>query len=155
MIYQASHRFARIAASKVRHFADMIRGREAQEGASLLRYVPNRGAAMLLKVLESAMANAQDRGARDVESLPITLSKVDEGPMFKRLHARARGMAYLIRRRFSHITVGVGTVTEAELEAAVKAADVTKKERAARKAELRNKAAERAAKKTTSAAANA
>ena len=108
MVFQASHKFARIAASKVRPFADLIRGRRAQEGLDLLRYVPNRGAAMLLKVLNSAMANAVDRQARDVENLPITVSQVDEGPMFKRLHPRARGMAYLIRRRFAHIHVGVG-----------------------------------------------
>lgn len=108
MVYRASHKFARIAASKVRPFADMIRGRAAKTGLDLLRYVPNRGAAMLFKVLSSAMANAADRGARGVDEMPITVSQVDEGPMFKRLHPRARGMAYLIRRRFAHIHVGVG-----------------------------------------------
>ena len=63
---------------------------------------------MLYKVLQSAMANALDRGEKDVEDMPITISQVDEGPMFKRLHPRARGMAYLIRRRFAHIHVGIG-----------------------------------------------
>ena len=111
MAFEATHRFARIAASKVRPFAQLIRGRSAREGLDLLRYVPNRGAAMLRKVLRSAMANAEDRGARDVDNMQVMISKVDEGPMFKRLHARARGMAYLIRRRFAHIHVvidGVG-----------------------------------------------
>jgi large subunit ribosomal protein L22 len=117
MVFRASHKFARISASKVRPFADLIRGRAAQEGMDLLRYVPNRGAAMLLKVLKSAMANAEDRGARGVDTLPITVSQVDEGPMFKRLHARARGMAYLIRRRFAHIHVGVGVATEEQVSA--------------------------------------
>ena len=69
--------------------------------------MPNRGARMLEKVLRSAMANAEDRGARNVEHLLITEARVDGGPMFKRLHARARGMAYLIRRRFSHIHVSI------------------------------------------------
>lgn len=110
MAYQATHRFARIAASKVRPFAQMIRGRGAREGLDLLRYVPNRGAAILRKVLRSAMANAEDRGARDVDNMIIKICKVDEGPMFKRLHARARGMAYLIRRRFSHIHVDIDAV---------------------------------------------
>jgi large subunit ribosomal protein L22 len=62
---------------------------------------------MLEKVLKSAMANAEDRGARNVESLRILEARVDEGPMFKRLRPRARGMAYLIKRKFSHIHVGI------------------------------------------------
>lgn len=110
MAFEATHRFARIAASKVRPFAQLIRGRAAREGLDLLRYVPNRGAAMLRKVLRSAMANAEDRGARDVDNMVIKVAKVDEGPMFKRLHARARGMAYLIRRKFAHIHVGIDAV---------------------------------------------
>ena len=114
MAFEATHRFARISASKVRPFAQLIRGREARVGLDLLKYVPNRGAAMLRKVLSSAMANAEDRGARDVDKMLIKISKVDEGPMFKRLHARARGMAYLIRRRFAHIHVTIDTVDGAE-----------------------------------------
>ncbi len=110
MAFEATHRFARISASKVRPFAQLIRGREARVGLDLLKYVPNRGAAMLRKVLSSAMANAEDRGARDVDKMLIKISKVDEGPMFKRLHARARGMAYLIRRRFAHIHVTIDAV---------------------------------------------
>jgi large subunit ribosomal protein L22 len=51
MAFQSTHRFARIAASKVRKFADLIRGREAREGVELLRFVPNRGARMIEKVL--------------------------------------------------------------------------------------------------------
>lgn len=114
MAFEATHRFARISASKVRPFAQLIRGRAAREGLDLLKYVPNRGAAMLRKVLSSAMANAEDRGARDVDKMLIKISKVDEGPMFKRLHARARGMAYLIRRRFAHIHVEIDSVNSAE-----------------------------------------
>ena len=114
MAFEATHKFARISASKVRPFAQLIRGRAAREGLDLLQYVPNRGAAMLRTVLRSAMANAEDRGARDVDSMVIKISKVDEGPMFKRLHARARGMAYLIRRRFAHIHVTIDSATAAE-----------------------------------------
>ncbi len=114
MAFEATHRFARISASKVRPFAQLIRGRAAREGLDLLKYVPNRGAAMLRKVLSSAMANAEDRGARDVDKMLIKISKVDEGPMFKRLHARARGMAYLIRRRFAHIHVEIDSINSAE-----------------------------------------
>jgi large subunit ribosomal protein L22 len=148
MIYQASHKFARISASKVRPFAALVRGRAAKDGMDLLRYVPNRGAAMLLKVLRSACGNASDRGARDIDELPITISQVDEGPMFKRLHARARGMAYLIRRRFAHITIGVGVVTGAEIEAVALARDARLKDIAERKARLQSAKEKRDAAKT-------
>lgn len=104
---RASHRFARISATKVRPFADMIRGMSVEEGLEALKYVPNRGARFLEKVLRSAAANAEDRGARNVESLPIVECRVDGGPMFKRLRPRARGMAFMIRRRFAHIHVAI------------------------------------------------
>jgi large subunit ribosomal protein L22 len=101
----ARHRFARIAATKVRPFADLIRGHAAAEGLLLLRYKPNRGARMLEKVLKSAIANCEDRGARNVDSLKIVEAVVDGGPMFKRMLPRSRGMANVIRRRFAHIRV--------------------------------------------------
>ncbi|MGQ0633255.1 MAG: 50S ribosomal protein L22 [Planctomycetaceae bacterium] len=107
MAYQATHRFARIAATKVRPFADLIRGRPAGEAVELLRYVPNRGARMLEKVLKSAMANAEDQGARNVDRMLVVSARCDNGPMFKRIMPRARGMAYLIRRRFAHIRVDI------------------------------------------------
>lgn len=104
---RATHRFARISATKVRPFADMIRGMSVQEGLEALKYVPNRGARFLEKVLRSAAANAEDRGARNVDHLPIVDCRVDGGPMFKRLRPRARGMAFVIRRRFAHIHVAI------------------------------------------------
>lgn len=101
----ARHHFARIAATKVRPFADLIRGKTAGDGLLLLKYEPNRGARMLEKVLKSAIANCEDRGARNVDSLKIVESVVDGGPMFKRMLPRSRGMANTIRRRFAHIRV--------------------------------------------------
>ena len=106
-VVRASHKFARISATKVRPFAELIRGRTAQDGLDILRYYPNRGARMLERVLRSAMANAEDRGARNVERLRIIEARVDGGPMAKRIRPRARGMAFLIRKRFSHIHVGL------------------------------------------------
>ncbi len=106
-LIKATHRFARISATKVRPFADMIRGMSVEEGIQALRYVPNRGARFLEKVLMSARANAEDRGARNVDGLTIKDCRVDGGPMFKRIQPRARGMAFLIRKRFSHIHVGI------------------------------------------------
>lgn len=107
MEYKSTHRFARISATKVRPFAELVRGKSAGEGLDLLRFVPNRGARFLEKVLRTAMANAEQSGARNVESLKIKDARADGGPMFKRLQPRARGMAFIIRKRFSHIHVGI------------------------------------------------
>ncbi len=105
--FRATHRYARISATKVRPFADMIRGKTAQEGLDALRYVPNRGARFLEKVLKSAMANAEHRSVRNVEHLIISEARVDGGPMYKRIRPRARGMAFLVRHRSAHIHVAV------------------------------------------------
>ena len=106
-VVKATHRFARISAQKVRKFADLIRGMTVQNGRDTLKYIPNRGARMLEKVLNSAAANAEDRGARAANDLVIVESHVDGGPMFKRIRPMARGMAFTIRKRFAHIVVGV------------------------------------------------
>jgi large subunit ribosomal protein L22 len=104
---RAIHQFARISATKVRPFADMIRGKTAEQGLLALRFEPNRGARFIEKVLKSALANAEDRGVRNPQRLVIAEARVDGGPMFKRVHARARGMANLIRRRTAHIHVTI------------------------------------------------
>ena len=76
-------------------------------GEIVLRYQPNRGARMLEKVLRSAMANAEDRRAPNVQSLMVVDVRVDEGPMFKRMRPRSRGMANIIKKRMSHIHLAV------------------------------------------------
>lgn len=106
-LVRAAHRFARISATKVRPFADLIRGMTVEEGLQALRYEPNRGARLIEEVLKSAAANAEDRGARNVDSLVITEARVDGGPMFKRIKPMARGMAFVIRRRFAHLHVAI------------------------------------------------
>ena len=106
-LVRAKHRHARISATKVRPFADMIRGMATGEALDSLKYVPNRGARMLEKVLQSAVANAEDRGARNVDRLKVVEARVDGGLRFKRIQPRARGMAFVIRRRMSHIHVAV------------------------------------------------
>jgi len=105
MDYSAHHRFADMSARKVRPFAAMIRGLQADEALESLRFFPNKGARLLEEVLKSALGNAEDRGARDIEDLVIVESRVDGGPMMKRIQPRARGTAYVIRKRLSHIHV--------------------------------------------------
>lgn len=106
-LVRATHKFARISPTKVRPFADMIRGKSAEAGLSALAFVPNRGARFIEKVLKCAIANAEDRGVRNPDRLKIAEARVDGGPMFKRVQPRARGMAFLIRRRTAHIHVAV------------------------------------------------
>ena len=107
MAYQASYRNARISARKVRPIADLIRGKFADEALDLLKYQPQRGARMLEKVLKSALANAEDRRSENLENLLVSEVRVDGGPMFKRLRPRARGMAHVILKRTSHITIAL------------------------------------------------
>ncbi len=105
MAYQATYRFARISARKVRPIADLIRGKLADEALNILKYQPQRGARMLEKVLHSALANAEDRRAQNLHHLMVTDCRVDGGPMFKRMRPHARGMASVLLKRFSHIHV--------------------------------------------------
>ena len=107
MAYEATHRFARISARKVRPLADLIRGKFADDALDILRYQPHRGARMLEKVLRSALANAEDRRATNLHHLMVVDVRVDGGPMFKRMQPKARGMASIIKRRMSHIRVAL------------------------------------------------
>ncbi|MBC8351751.1 MAG: 50S ribosomal protein L22 [Planctomycetes bacterium] len=117
MPFRAMHRNARISPRKVRHLADMIRGRFADEALDLLKFQPHRGARMLEKVLRSALGNAQDPDQNPgktirVERLVVVDARVDGGPMFKRMRPRARGMAFLIKKRMSHIHVTLEDINE-------------------------------------------
>ncbi len=105
MAYEAVYRFARISPRKVRPIADMIRGKFADDALNVLRYQPQRGARMLEKLLKSAMANAEDRRAPNLNNLLVADVRVDQGPMFKRMRPRARGMAAIIKKRMSHIHI--------------------------------------------------
>ena len=117
MAFRASHRFARISASKVRPLANMVRGKYADEALDILRYQPQRGARLLEKVIRSALGNAQDPDQNpgrsvNIDQLVLTEARIDNGPMFKRIRPRARGMAFMIKKRFSHIHVALEDINE-------------------------------------------
>src|SRR5262245_5389844 len=114
MDYKAIHRYADMSARKVQPFAALIRGRHADEALELLKYLPNKSARLLEQVLKSALGNAEDRGARDIEDLVVIESRVDGGSIMKRIMPRARGTAYPIKRRYAHIHV---TLSDLEPEA--------------------------------------
>ena len=115
MAFNAQHKNARISAQKVRPLADLVRGMYADEALDTLRFQPQRGARMLEKVIRFALANAQDPDQNpgrivDVQDMFISQVKIDGGPMFKRVRPRARGMAYLIKKRMAHIHVEIDEV---------------------------------------------
>ncbi len=105
--FRAVHKFADVSAQKVRVFADLIRGKYADEAVTLLECYPNRGARYLEKVLKSAMSNAEDRLNQDVRDLNLKIVdvRIDGGPMQRRWRAGSRGVSVIIRRRSSHISV--------------------------------------------------
>ena len=105
MDYSAKLRFADMSPRKIRPFATLIRGKRADEALESLRFMHNRGAKLLAQVLRSALGIAEDRGARDLDDLVVKESCVDGGPMLKRIMPRARGTAYPIKKRYSHIRV--------------------------------------------------
>src|SRR5258707_13674202 len=107
MDYIAKHRYSDMSPRKIRPFATLIRGRRADEALELLRFLPNKSARLLEAVVKSALGNAEDRGARDIEDLVVIESRVDDAPMMKRIQPRARGTAYPIKRRYAHIRVAL------------------------------------------------
>jgi len=106
MPWTASHRFARISPSKARLVIDLIRGKAVNEAMDLLRFMPQRSAGLIDKVLRSAVANADEQEA-DVGSLVVAEARVDEGVRIKRWRPKDRGRAHPILKRTSHIVVTV------------------------------------------------
>jgi len=105
MAYRATHRFARISPRKVRPLADLIRGKDADAALEALRFLPHRGARMLEKVLKSALGNAEDQDTSGAEGMIVVDARADLAARIKRIRPRARGMAYPILKRTSHIHV--------------------------------------------------
>src|SRR3954447_19753484 len=139
MRYTAKHRYADVGPRKIRLFADLIRGKNVDEALQLLRFYPNRGAKLLMAVVESAYGNADHLEHPDPDSLVVSECRVDGAPTFKRIQPRARGTAFGILRRMSHIIVSLsdpedlagpdteatGTETAAGTEAGAPAAPAT------------------------------
>jgi len=103
----AKLRFARIAPQKARLVADQIRGKKVGLALQILEFSPKKAADLIKKLLESAIANAEHNDGADVDELRVAVVMVDEGPMMKRFHARAKGRGARILKRSSHITVQV------------------------------------------------
>ena len=122
MRYEAKHRFADTSPRKMRPFAQLICGKNVDDAIEALKFYHNRGARMIEAVVKSAYGNADDQKCPNLESLVVTECKIDGAPMFKRIRPRARGTAFGIKRRLSHITV---VLTDLEAVGGLAAAGTT------------------------------
>ena len=109
-------RHAHMSAYKVREVLDLVRGRPVHEAEDILRFSDRDAAFAVGKVLQSAVANAQNNDDLDPEELYVSACFADEGTTIKRWRPRARGRATRIRKRTCHITVIVGRLPEADLQ---------------------------------------
>ncbi|MBI1732370.1 MAG: 50S ribosomal protein L22 [Gammaproteobacteria bacterium] len=103
----ATLKFARISAQKTRLVADQIRGLPVDRALNVLGFSNKKAAALVRKVLESAIANAEHNDGADIDELKVVEVFVNEGPTMSRVRPRARGRADRISKRTSHVTVKV------------------------------------------------
>ena len=110
---KAVAKFVRISPRKARLVIDLIRGKDIGEATAILRNTPKKAAHLIEKVLNSAVANAENNLELVVDDLFIKKAYIDEGPTMKRYRPRAQGQASMIRKRTSHISI---IVSEKEKE---------------------------------------
>ena len=106
-IARAEHKYARISPRKVEIVCDMIRGKDAKLAMALLENTPKAGCEYMLKLLNSAKANAENNFEMDPEKLYVAVAYATGGPILKRGMPRAQGRMYRINKRTSHITIVV------------------------------------------------
>jgi large subunit ribosomal protein L22 len=105
---RATLRGVRLSAQKGRLVADLIRGKPVDQAIQILSYTPKKAAAILKKVLESAIANAEHNDGADIDTLKVKRIHVERGMFLKRFHARAKGRGTRIQKHTCHIYVIVG-----------------------------------------------
>jgi large subunit ribosomal protein L22 len=110
-------RFVGIGPRKARGVVDLIRGKGAEEALSILKFSPRHAARIVAKVLKSAVANAIQKKMGAVGQLWVSKAVVDSGPAMKRTQPRAKGRAFLIRKRISHILLEVSQREDAAAKA--------------------------------------
>ena len=104
---RAQAKYVRIAPRKVQIICDMIRGKEAAYAQALMEHTPKAGCEHVIKVLKSAVANAENNFEMDPEKLYVSACYANPGPIIKRIMPRAQGRAYRINKRTSHVTIVV------------------------------------------------
>ena len=101
-------RGARLSAQKGRLVADMIRDKPVDKALSILAFTPKKGAALVKKVLESAIANAEHNDGADIDALKVKTVYVERGMFLKRFHPRAKGRGFRVQKASCHIYLTVG-----------------------------------------------
>ena len=114
MIVAARLRGARISAQKARLVADQIRGKQVEDALQLLTFSKRKAAAIIHKLLNSAIANAEHNESADVDELKVAKIYVDQARTMKRIRPRAKGRADRILKRSCHITIEVADVADSE-----------------------------------------
>ena len=102
---KATLKYARISARKVKIVADLIRGKDAQEALSIVKFTPKASSEIIEKLLKSAMANAENNHDMKAENLYVAEIYANQGPTLIRIRTAAKGSAVRIRKRTSHITI--------------------------------------------------
>ena len=97
--------YARVSVQKACFVLDAIRGKDVQSALALLEYNPRYASSIIKKLLESAIANAENNNGMNAENLYIAACFANKGPTMKRVKPRAQGRAYRIEKRMSHITI--------------------------------------------------
>ena len=105
---QAIVRGVRLSVDKGRLVADMIRGKKVDQARDILKFTPKKAAGIVLKALDSAIANAEHNDAADIDELKVTSIYVEQGATLKRFSARAKGRGNSISKPTCHIYVTVG-----------------------------------------------
>src|SRR2546430_12635524 len=105
---KASLRGARLSAQKGRLVADLIRGKPVDQAISILSFSPKKGAAIMRKLLESAIANAEHNDGADIDTLKVKQIYVERGMFLKRFQARAKGRGNRVLKHSCHIYITVG-----------------------------------------------
>ena len=111
---RASLRGVRLSAQKGRLVADLIRGLAVDKALNVLAFSPKKGAKIIKKVLESAIANAEHNDGADIDELKVQTIFVEQGAMLKRFHARAKGRGNRINKHSCHIFITVGDEVKAK-----------------------------------------
>jgi large subunit ribosomal protein L22 len=110
---KAQARFIRGSQYKLRRYADLVRGKDAIEAVDILEMMPGANRDRVLKVIKSAIANAENNHDFDATEMYVKEIYIDEGPVIPRWRPRARGRATPIRKKLSHITVKLAPREEA------------------------------------------
>jgi large subunit ribosomal protein L22 len=114
---QAVHKFIRVSPYKARRVMDEVRGKYVDEALAILRFMPNRAARYVEKLVRSATANAFEGWGADPKELKISVLQADGGPTMKRIQPRAMGRAYRVLKRMAHLSVAVQAAEPRPLKA--------------------------------------